>query len=77
MKADVERGKCFVLLMWHGCGKNSSSDSSLSSLENNLWRFPLKIQSESQNDEFLTTLFTEFVKIRCSPCFETPETKGG
>ena len=76
-KPDVERGKRFVLLMWHGCGKNSSSDSSLSSFVNNYWRYPWKMQSDSQIDEFLTSLFPQFIEIRCSRYFETPEIKSG
>ena len=76
-KADVKLGKCFVLLMWHGCRNISSSDSSLSFSGNNFWRCPFKMKFESQNDEVLTSLFPQFIEIRCLPDFETPETKGG
>ena len=43
--------------MWHGCGKNNSSDSSPSSFGNNFWRCLFKMQSESQNNEFLISFF--------------------
>ena len=43
--------------MWHGCGKNSSSDSSLAASENNFWRCPFKIQSETRTTNFLPVFF--------------------
>ena len=61
--------------MWHGCGKISSIDSSLSSFRNNFWRCLITMQSESQNDDFLTSLFPKFTEIRCSPYFELKHLK--